>query len=152
MVFEQVDYIHDACQAELPFLADYRCGHFNVFGGVGLDLGNVVFRGSGVADFFDVDVAFHQVGDGFAEAVLFFLRERTLFAETHGIHLHREWPEKVVDGLLQRLGQRDNNATVRCQLAVFVLGNGHFRDDVSHGRAKFVHREPLHDSGVFKSS
>ena len=152
VVFEQVDYVHDACLAEFPFLADERCGHFNVFGGIGLDLGNVVFRGSGAADFFDVDVAFHQVGDGFAETVLLFLREGALFAEAHGIHLHREGPEKVVDGLAQRLGQRDDNAAVRCELAVLVLGNGHFRDDVSHGRAKFVHRESLHDPCVFEPS
>ena len=152
VVFEQVDYVHDASQAEPPFLADYRCGYFNVFGGIGLDLGNVVFRGSGAADFLDVDVAFHQVGDGFAEAVLLFLWERTLFAEPHGLHLYREWPEKVVDGLAQCLGQRDDDAAVRCELAVLVLGNGHFRDDVPHGRAKFVHRKSLHDPGVFEPS
>lgn len=152
VVFEQVDYVHDACKAELPFLADERCGHFDIFGGVGLDLGNVVFCGSGAADFLDVDVAFHQVGDGFAEAVLLFLRERALFAEAHGIHLHREGPEEVINGLAQRFGQRDDDAAVRCELAVLVLGNGHFRDDASHGRAKFVHREPLHDPGVFEPS
>ena len=115
-------------------------------------MGNVVFRGRAAADFLDVDVAFHQIGDGFAEAVLLFLRERALFAEAHGIHLHREGPEEVINGLAQRFGQRDDDAAVRCELAVLVLGNGHFRDDVSHGRAKFVHREPFHDPGVFEPS
>ena len=63
-----------------------------------------MFLGGGAADFLDVDVAFHQVGDGFAEAVFLFLRERAFLAEPHGIYLHRKGPEKVVNRQAQRLG------------------------------------------------